>query len=358
MCKVCDMKILALESDFLASAFKELGHEVFLVRWSSTPDEGDHFLQVNRPLFYRDLISLFEKYSFQPDFVFWHDVGNIPRVWGLEALECPTVGFFIDTYCNPWHVPYSYGFDCSLVAQKNAVPLFHEGDYPKRNEWFPLFYNERRAFNDSTSREIPVCFVGTVGNKQNLPRKQFLDKFARFCPILVKQGAYQPLFARSKIILNQSAAGELNFRTFETAACGAAVLTEDCDNGLYDLFTPGENILPTYERGNAQHAAEIAREMLCDEKKLLEIAREGERLVNEKHSAKARAQEVLDLVNGLSGSVQRRRESGDFIRAKLALACMFICGESQTALPPQMISHYTEIARTYRELWDKVGRGF
>ncbi|WP_320008915.1 glycosyltransferase [Maridesulfovibrio sp.] len=349
------MKILALESDFLASAFRELGHEVFYIRWDSVPDERENFLQINRPLFYRDLIYLFEKYSFQPDFVFWHDVGNIPRAWGLEALECPTVGFFIDTYCNPWHVPYSYGFDCSLVAQKNAVPFFHESDYLKLNKWFPLFYNKRRAFNDSTVRDIPVCFVGTVGNKQNLPRKQFLDKFARFCPILVKQGAYQPLFARSKIILNQSAAGELNFRTFEAAACGAAVLTEDCDNGLCDLFTPGENILPTYERGNAQHAAEIALEMLGNEKKLLEIAHEGELLVNEKHSALARAQEVLDLVGELSESVQKRLASGDLIRRKLSLASMFICGESQTAMSPQLIQHYNEMARTYQERWDKVG---
>ncbi|NDV26958.1 glycosyltransferase [Desulfovibrio sp. JC010] len=348
------MKIVILESGLLASSFRELGHDVFHIRWDSEPIESEKLLQVNRPLFYQDLLTIFDKFSFQPDLVFWHDVGNIPRVWGLEALDCPTVGYFIDTYCNPWHVPYSYAFDCAMVAQKNAVPLFNEAGYPKLNKWFPLFYDKASAFNDSQVRDIPVCFVGTVDSKQNIARKVFLDTFAKFCPILVKKGAYQPLFARSKIILNQSAAAELNYRTFETAACGAAVLTEDCDNGLLDLFTPGENILPPYERGNAKHAAEIALEMLSDEQKLDEIARAGERLVNEKHSSLVRAQEVLDTVAGLSGSVQKRITHGDFIRSKLVLAAMFICGESKTALPPQMVSHFGEIAKTYQERWDKV----
>ncbi|WP_319759084.1 glycosyltransferase [Maridesulfovibrio sp.] len=348
------MKIVTLESDFLASSFLELGHDVFYIRWGDEPAEDNNFLQVNRPLFYKDLLTVFDKYSFQPDLVLWHDVGNIPRVWGLEALPCPTVGFFVDSYCNPWHVPYSYAFDCSLVAQKNAVPFFHEDDFPKLNKWFPLFFNKRRAFNDSTKRDIPVCFVGTVDNKQNILRKKFLDEFSKYCPILVKQGAYQPLFARSKIILNQSAAGELNYRTFETAACGAAVLTEDCDNGLLDLFSPGENILPLYERGNARHAAEIALEALSNEKKLAEISREGERLVNEKHSSLARAQELLDSIDSFSASVSRRIVGGEFIRSKLALAAMFISGESQTMLPAHIIQHFDEIANTYQDRWDKV----
>ncbi|WP_319779139.1 glycosyltransferase [Maridesulfovibrio sp.] len=348
------MKIVTLESDFLASSFRELGHEVFYIRWDTEFAEKKNFLQVNRPIYYRDLLTIFDKYSFQPDLVLWHDVGNIPRVWGLEALECPTVGFFVDTYCNPWHIPYSYAFDCSLVAQKNAVPLFNEDDYAKVNKWFPLFYNKRRAFNDSVIRDIPVCFVGTVDSKQNELRKKFLDQFAKFCPVLVKKGAYQPLFARSKIVLNQSAACELNYRTFEAAACGAAVLTEDCDNGLLDLFTPGENILPLYKRGNARQAADIALEMLNDEKKLAEIATAGERLVNEKHSSIARAQEILDSIGEFSGTTRRRLASGEFIRAKLMLAAMFICGETKTVLPLNMINHFSEIAKTYQQRWDKV----
>ncbi|WP_368076627.1 glycosyltransferase [uncultured Desulfovibrio sp.] len=44
--------------------------------------------------------------------------------------------------------------------------------------------------------------------------------------------------------LNQKAFSEVNFRCFEAMACGAALLMEQCGNGLDELFTPDEDISP------------------------------------------------------------------------------------------------------------------
>ena len=84
-----------------------------------------------------------------------------------------------------------------------------------------------------------MSFVGTVaGSIINTDRKAFLDAFRRECPLFVKSGDYVPVFNRSRLVLNQSAAGEVNFRVFQAMACGAALVTEDTGNGLCELFEP------------------------------------------------------------------------------------------------------------------------
>ena len=348
------MKIVIFESGNLASSFRKLGHEVLIINWQPNGGNDENHIRIQKPLYYQDLLSIFEKNSFYPDLVLWHDVGNIPRVWGLEALECPTLGYFIDTYCNPWHIPYSFAFDCTLVAQKNAVSLFSDSRFSKLNKWMPLYCDHDRDYHESESRDIPVCFVGTVDNKQNILRKKFLDQFAKYCPIIVKQGRYRPLFARSKIVLNQSAAGEINFRAFEAAACGAVVLNENCDNGFEELFRPGHDTLRSYIRGDARHAAEIALDALSDEKKLSEIARNGEKLVCEKHSTLARAAEIINIVQTLGESPAKRIAKADFIRQQLAMSCIFIAGESDTLLQPEIVRHFEALGTAYHEQWNKL----
>lgn len=348
------MKIVIFECGILAPSFRKLGHEVLVISWSLNAESTDNHIHVREPLYYKDLLFLFDKHSFHPDLVLWHDVGNIPRVWGLEALKCPTVGYFIDTYCNPWHIPYSFAFDLTLVAQKKAVSLFGDNRFPKLDKWMPLYCRNDKDYHEFEPRDIPVCFVGTVNNKQNVLRKEFLDEFARYCPIIVKQGDYRPLFARSKIVLNQSAAGELNLRAFEAAACGAVVLNEDCDNGFYDLFVPEHDTLPTYIRGDARNAAEIALEALSHEKKLSEIAYNGEKLVREKHSTLARATDIINMVQGLEDASTRRLASAEFIRQQLAMSCAFIVGESKSLLQPKIVQHFYSLEATYSEQWDKL----
>ena len=60
---------------------------------------------------------------------------------------------------------------------------------------------------------------------------------------------------------------------------GAGLLMEKCGNGLDELFTPGENILPVYTRNDAAQAARIAAIFLERPAALEEIAKNGRELV-------------------------------------------------------------------------------
>jgi len=54
-------------------------------------------------------------------------------------------------------------------------------------------------------------------------------------------------YSSALIVPNEAILGELNFRIFEAASCGCALITPDVP-GLAELFTPGEEVL-TYTHG-------------------------------------------------------------------------------------------------------------
>lgn len=348
------MQIVLLETDVLAPWFRRLGHDVLSIVWKRNRSSDATTFRANTPLYYRDLLIIFERYGVTPDLVLWQDVGNVPRVWGLEALECPTMGYFIDTFCNPWHIPYSACFDYVLAAQRNTLPFFEQDGLPRPAVWAPLFCNPDKDYHQEETRDIPVCFVGSLHPKQNPARYKFLTAFQKFCPIIIKQGDYRPLFARSRIVLNQSVAGEVNYRAFEAAACGAAVLNEDIDNGLFELFAPGETIITPYPRGDAAAAARIAKAALENPQELKRIARAGERLVLEEHSAPARCRQILEMCETVAEAPKKRLQNLTPLQTLMERACQFISGETDTILAAEHIAHFTMLAEKYAARWNKM----
>lgn len=287
------MRILCLGGPMLAEAFRRSGHTVLT---AGTGGELDAVIR--HPVTTAHLLERLGAAGFAPDVLFYCDNGNLPLLLDPQRMPVPSVWYSIDTYCNPWHVPYACGFDLALAAQKDFVPLFaHEG-IPVR--WLPLFcpapLDENAAAGE---RDIPVAFVGTLGHRNNPDRKPFVDAFRRRHPLVLRSGAYAPVFARSHIVLNQTAFSEVNFRCFEAAGCGAALLMETCGNGLEELFTPGEEILPTYPRGDAAAAARIAAQALAEPARLAEIARAGFAAVRARHSADIRAVALVELFASL-----------------------------------------------------------
>lgn len=303
------MRILSLGGNYLGPALKKCGCQVLHTGYGSNAN-----LKVTTPLEVDQLWPALN--GFEPDIFCYLDDGNLPLLIDPENLPCPAIYYSIDTFCNPWHVPYSHGFDLTLVAQKDFLPLF-EGDHVN-SAWFPLFCEPAPNTADFESREIPVAFVGTLGHKNNPARKPFLERFRRLHPILIHQGDYRPIFNRSRIILNQTAFSELNFRCFQAMAAGCALLMENCANGLDDLFEQGVNILPVYPRGDAKAAAAIAAEWLAKPRELADIAQAGARLVTEKHSAARRAMDLLDLAQPLLMHKNVSRKS-----ARIAVRCAF-----------------------------------
>jgi hypothetical protein len=286
------MRILILGGPFLNKAFEALGCDVFNVG-----DQQGCDMRCSHPMSALRVFARISSQGFVPDLALYCDSGNMPQFFDLEKLPCPSAFYSIDSYCNPWHIPFGHAFDTVFVAQKDYVDLFVQSGISA--SWLPLFFRSARPHYRRQVRDIPVVFVGNIGARNNPERKPFLEAFRRMHPLFITCGDYVPLFNRGHIALNQTAAGEVNFRCFEALACGAVLLMEECANGLRDLFTPGEHILPTYARGDAAQAAATVKAALGDPEALARIAVQGRELVEQKHSDVHRAADILGVMKAL-----------------------------------------------------------
>lgn len=320
------MNFLILGHAYLAAALRALGHNVV----TASPNAGVD-IKISHPLYWGRLKRALA--GFNPDVLLYLDDGNLPVLIDPQDVPCASIFYSIDTYCNPWHVCYGHGFDLVLVAQKDFVPLFT--DDGQQAAWFPLFNIAPQAEGEKI-RTIPVAFVGTLGHKNNQDREPFLHAFAKLAPLTIKSGDYRPIFAKSLIALNQTAFSEVNFRCFEAMACGCALLTEQCGNGLAELFLEGETILPPYPRGNARLAAMIACKYLAEPELLARIANAGRQHVEKCHSAGARAATLCELCPPLLEQAQGRLALAPQRQAYVRAAFGMI-GAELTA--PEMAAH-------------------
>lgn len=333
------MKILNIEGPYFVKSFRSLGHEVLTVGQDPRCD-----VVLSDMLSLKGLWNLLEGQGFRPDIALWADMCRPPLVLGLETLPCLTVGFSIDQYCNPWHVPLSAGHDIFLVAQKDYVPMFQDPRLPRHVEWFPLFCDLDLDLDPGLERDIPVSFVGTLDPPLNPARRPFLETFRRGVPLVLRQGDYHPVFARSRMVLNQCAVGELNFRIFQAMSCGPALLTESCENGFAELFTPGEDLY-AYARGDAAGAAATARQAL-DSPRLAEVARSGQHKARTRHSSLARARRILKLAADAlrAGPPRWRRENASLVREETARAYGMLATDQSLPLPANLRAHFANQA--------------
>ncbi len=322
------MNILVLEGRFLVPELAALGHKVLTVGLAVF---GTYDVGLTHPVFERGLRDILASRGFTPDLVLWcDDASSLPAIFGYEALDCVTMGYSIDQYCQMWHYPYSWVFDGLLCSQKSYLDIFRAEGGSSLYEWLPLYFDAKRLpASTPAERDIPVSFVGNLGHKNNPDRRPFLDRFKKLHPLFTYTGPFVDVFSRSRIVLNQSANLECNFRVFEAAGCGAALLTEADTDGLTDLFVPGEDILPPYPRGDAARAAAIAGQALAEPDRCREIGDAGQKKVLERHSARARARQITDRAEALIADQawRRRKKNLDRVRSQMRTAFAFIATE-------------------------------
>ncbi len=337
------MRILNVDAQYFVSPFRELGHEVLTIGEQAGSD-----LRITASLDLKGLLQFLEARSFWPELVLWNDRCRPPAVHGLERLPGINIGFSIDRYCNPWHVPYSAVFDLFLVAQKDWLPDFEQDHLPRPCRWFPLFCDPKSNRDPGGERDIPVSFVGTLDPPMNPGRRPFLEAFRAGHEVFLHQGDYRPVFSRSRIVLNQCAAAELNFRIFQAAAHGAAVLTEEVENGLRDLFTPGEDIL-TFPRGDAGAAAQTARQALAEPRSLADLARRGRRKVTQEHSTAVRARRILAWAEELAaGKAQQWRLANQpLMRRELARTFYMLAADLELPFSDEIRRGFLEAGAGY-----------
>lgn len=326
------MNILLLGLPHLTSALRQPGHMVCNVGLHAQCD-----VQLTAPLTLNALLQELARHGFTPDISLYVDPGNLPFILNMERMPCPSLFYSIDTFCNPWHIPYSYAFDYSFIAQKDYLDLFIAEQRPA--SWLPLSFtlSPSAVQPEWHDRTLTISFVGTL-NPPNIPdRLPFLHRFNEILPVHFRQGDFQPIFTQSQIVLNQSAAAEVNFRCFEATACGAALLTEDIQNGLSELFTPGVTMLPPYPRADARQAARIAAHWLARPKALERIARAGQEHCADLHSNEARAARILHVAHELRARHEHEQRLAALPQRSIYLASAygFLCAE----LPPHLEPH-------------------
>ena len=113
------MRIVNLHHTAFVAAFRALGHEVLSIGTTADCD-----VRLTEALSLKRLQTLLDDRFPRPDLVFWFDSCQTPWVYGLETLPMVTIGYSVDQYMHPWHVPYSAAFDSFYVAQKDYLPLF------------------------------------------------------------------------------------------------------------------------------------------------------------------------------------------------------------------------------------------
>lgn len=334
------------KNPYFSEELEKMGHRVFSVGESETCD-----LPMFGIISAKKLFELCRSKGFVPDVFLHADDSTLPHVYGVEELPVPAVFYSIDTYCHGWHGAYSRSFDFVLYAQAEEKEKFLS-----YSEHFPLFAKYFSPFETKEewlrNRTVPIAFVGTLGHKNNPDRAGFYSLFKAFMPIVVRQGNFVPVYQRARIVLNQSAAGEINFRTFEAMALGCGCLADNVPtekNQADSLFSFGENSLPAYPRNDVAKAVDYAVHWLSAEKEqaLYEIAMRGRELVMERHSVQARSRCLAELFERLAAQkvFEKRMQELPERRKQIARAFAFLGNNSDVAA--ELGSAYADIAKRY-----------
>jgi hypothetical protein len=255
--------------------------------------------------------------GWNPDLIVFGDDSRLLYVTGLEDAPCPTLMLSVDAHHHAgWHAPLASVCDVAFVAQRDYLPSYELAGADVR--WLPLWAPDDVPA-PAAEKTHDVSFVGTLDPILNPGRVTFVDALRPLLPLHVASGDWRPIFGRSRIVLNQTVKADLNFRVFEAMAAGALLLTERTGNGLFDLFTDGEDLV-TYTRGDVGDAVETARRYLSDERARAEIAARGCAVVRARHCERHRAAEVLARATGPLPEVRRERRLAGAARAYGMLA--------------------------------------
>jgi Glycosyl transferases group 1 len=285
------MRILELHAPYFQDLWRR-EHDV--LAWGSDPACA---LRADAPVSYLDDVLRQAPPGWTPDVILFGDDSRVLRVLGLEDAPCPLVMLSVDAHHHSaWHAPLGSAFDVVFVAQRDYLPTYSAAGVPAPR-WLPLWAPDGLAAPVAEKRHA-VAFVGSIDPRFHPQRVRLLHALAGQLPLHVAEGAWAPVYAESRIVLNQTVKGDLNFRVFEAMGAGAMLLTEHTGNGLLELFADGEDLV-TYPRGDLPALVERARYYLAHEDERAAIAARGRARILASHEEHHRAAEVLEAMRGL-----------------------------------------------------------
>lgn len=279
------MNILLVNQNWFAEELRELGHRVLTYGRTDLME-----IQQEKFLTTWSEVKAALPADFVPELLIVHDNSLPVLITELETIDIPSVFYSVDTHHHlSFHKYLGLVFTHLFVAQKDYIPDF--ADVFVKPHWLPLWASVH--MEPEAIKTYGAVFVGTLNPALNPDRVKFFEELKKLVPIDVRTAAFQAIFPRSSIVVNQTVKGDLNFRVFEAMMSGAMLLTEHAGHGLSDLFENNKHLV-LYEKGNVQEAAEKISYYLQNPNQALTIGEAGRKLVCEKHLAKHRAQNILD----------------------------------------------------------------
>ena len=306
--------MLLLGQPWFSEDFRALGHDVRIVTLGKGSDVPlDHI-----PTSIHAVLQSLR--GWLPDCILLNDDSSYPVFLGLESLDIPLVWYAVDTHLHRhWHRAYASLFDVVLVAQHDYMAEYRRDSRRQHVQWLPLFCPATKDFDRRGVRNVALSFVGTLNSRLNRDRVTLIGALCERVPLVAQSGAYRDLFNRSLMVLNQCVANDVNFRTFETMACGALLLMERVGNGLDRLFQDRTHFV-LYERGNVEQIVDLVRYYLDHAREREAIASCGHDEVTGKHSSRHRAETIVGLLRQLDvqGMVMERKRNLMALQACLA----------------------------------------
>lgn len=276
------LRICLVSCPIPAECFTALGHETLCLR----PKPGLFNLEA-------ELV----RQGFQPDLLVQVEtLGPRTILQGLPELRCRKLYWSIDTHLNLfWQRHYAHLFDAVLTTQPHLVNQFTADGPPVH--WLPWFGSER-PWTPWAKRDLSLHFVGRVSEHRPARAWMIEHLISRFGAGHDGNLPYTDMLAvydRTRIAPNEAIAGEINFRLFEAASCGCAVVTPDTGPGLADLFQPGE--IATYT--DVLELDERVGFLLRNPSKAERQARSGWERVRASHLPGHRAAQLLEIASNL-----------------------------------------------------------
>lgn len=194
---------------------------------------------------YFDLPQALERAVFRPDAVVQVErLGGRVLLTGLHELDCVKAFWSVDTHMNlHWHAVYGRLFDLVLTTQKVWTGRLESAGV-RRVRWLP-WYGVRRPFVPHRRRTRDLGFVGRLS--EHRPTRMWFAQFLReqygFAHADgLSRAAMLEYYDSCRVVPNESLFGEINFRLFEGASCGCAVLNPAVSDELAELFDPGREV--------------------------------------------------------------------------------------------------------------------
>lgn len=202
---------------YCENALKDLGHEVqyYTIQQATEgviPKNFDLYLQVDDDLPYA-----------------WSQDYHPSAYWVIDTHRMPSNNFM--------RVHKARQFDHVFTAHKDGWELL-ECEGVLEAKWLPLACDPSKHHPVHKIEEtLDWCFIGQQAQPK---RKRYLPLLAKEFPNGYVGSAWGEdmckLYSQSKIIFNASLSNSVNMRTFEAAACGGLLLTDDVGNGLRQNF--------------------------------------------------------------------------------------------------------------------------